>query len=982
VSVQDFSPVSDDEKWGRTRALDSLRNSYDTIPVSVDKDLAGHRHAIPKHVELELKYFQVSKGRKRLVEANLFFSDLCTTQAPRHFGGSPDILDMMNERGILPCDVDINGKIASQGYNLEIHYYPLPWFDLLNRFEFSQSIYFIFYTLIALVICSIGGFVYEVNRLLTKLRHPPRFMGLSLVQLVSRPQLEGLLLAIVPYMAVILTIHSWFSDSSSWFEGMRGAWSDSSKIDARTEMNNSMCRLGSALVVLGFFTIYRTTQVLIPHTPDQISGEGQSAGALKSKRSHFLWISLSIVAVLMCVWEFSYSETFKDNLFRFKVLFQMMQILLDLILSSIMGDRLLAAPLLVSIQMAEMLITCGAHNFVDFTLVFLLEVALNVFQRLLLYPLIKTITVLWPRWKILVSRAVNNRGLTIEEKKRRELEFKKVNEEIEVRTEGIEPLLDSLSIYSMEKIGGMLLPFMCLLLILLYRETEMASRYNINQHDLLYYCLFAFYMIPWMSFVDSLVLSSQELLYGWRMHDYLSFQRWRFANRAHRWILLSQKDESITVSLQNIDLLCFSSQYYFILTLVCIGFGTNMLGLTICLRKKYNFLADPVFPLIVALVILLSELIVQVCILISNIEVDVIYWNGIWRVFEGKGVMDDVIAAKLAIGEGRQEDLEEERQDLIALNSDSFRRKFVDKNRPWILQHLVQLITPRSFQSSGPDNRPLVDYIRNVYSDLQTVGQGARRPGDNSDVSSDDSSDDEFEMRRRWERTPLDGSRLQIAQIWLQKARKRRIFTRTIFGIIDKRKDDHCHSCFQTVSHDSLTAGLAWEGEYSTSAIDDLIHRFEDNYGPEECSPDLWKAFFRKHAMFYTICNDCMRRMHMKSSRGSALHDTIRPEGISSDDETDSQVEEDHTKMDFIIFDPATAEGTMLSRWLSAAREKLGDSDYHRGSNETETAQYLEQLRAKSDRKSMKANRQEFEEEVEISDNARRILLDWLASVR
>ena len=150
-----------------------------------------------------------------------------------------------------------------------------------------------------------------------------------------------------------------------------------------------------------------------------------------------------------------------------------------------------------------------------------------------------------------------------------------------------------------------------------------------------------------------------------------------------------------------------------------------MLGLTICLRKKYNFLADPVFPLIVAIVILWCELIAQICVLISNTKLDFIYWNGIWRVDDEKGVMDDVVAAKLAIAEGRQEDLQEERHDLIALNSEAFRRKFIDKNRPWILQHLVQLITPRSLQSTGPNGRPLVDYIRDVYSDLQTVGEGA-----------------------------------------------------------------------------------------------------------------------------------------------------------------------------------------------------------------------------------------------------------------
>ena len=59
-----------------------------------------------------------------------------------------------------------------------------------------------------------------------------------------------------------------------------------------------------------------------------------------------------------------------------------------------------------------------------------------------------------------------------------------------------------------------MLPFMCLLLMLLYNESEMAVKYNINKFELLYYCLFALYMIPWMSLVDTFILSSQELLYG------------------------------------------------------------------------------------------------------------------------------------------------------------------------------------------------------------------------------------------------------------------------------------------------------------------------------------------------------------------------------------------------------------------------------------------------------------------------------------
>jgi hypothetical protein len=52
-------------------------------------------------------------------------------------------------------------------------------------------------------------------------------------------------------------------------------------------------------------------------------------------------------------------------------------------------------------------------------------------------------------------------------------------------------------------------------------------------------------------------------------------------------------------------------------------------------------------------------------------------WGGIWKVAKLQGTMDDVIASKLAVGEGRQEDLEQERQELLAMNSESFRHKFI-----------------------------------------------------------------------------------------------------------------------------------------------------------------------------------------------------------------------------------------------------------------------------------------------------------------
>merc|ERR1719329_275594 len=92
---------------------------------------------------------------------------------------------------------------------------------------------------------------------------------------------------------------------------------------------------------------------------------------------------------------------------------------------------------------------------------------------------------------------------------------------------------------------------------------------------------------------------------------------------------------------------------------------------------------------------------------------------GIWVRKTLQGTVDDEIAAKLAIGEGRQADLEQERLELQALNSERFRHRFLDRNRPWVLQHLVE-------------------YIRDVYAELLVMGEGARKKDDRSDISSDE----------------------------------------------------------------------------------------------------------------------------------------------------------------------------------------------------------------------------------------------------
>lgn len=59
-----------------------------------------------------------------------------------------------------------------------------------------------------------AAIVWAINRLLTRLRHPPRFHGSMLFRIVSEAPTKGVALALVPVMATVLFIWCWFGADS------------------------------------------------------------------------------------------------------------------------------------------------------------------------------------------------------------------------------------------------------------------------------------------------------------------------------------------------------------------------------------------------------------------------------------------------------------------------------------------------------------------------------------------------------------------------------------------------------------------------------------------------------------------------------------------------------------------------------------------------------------------------------------------------
>merc|ERR1711871_1794974 len=772
--------------------------------------------------------------------------------------------------------------------------------------------------------------------------------------LVAPPPLQGVLLATAPVCAGYAALMAWLIYSKSEqplekpnaynFEGHAGDWQDQAILDIERVEKYRAGRLGASFLFMGMYLTMMGCKMFVPESADDHADDDTMAEVgggdenfdddedemlppsefwtpLLWKRTHLLLFCYGACIALLFIWEFSYSEFYSGAVETWVIVLKFVQMLIDQVLASLLRENLLIAPILVTIEITEIMITMGSDSLTSFILCYFLELLVLILERLYIDPGMKLAAKLMPKWQMMFKRRFQKkRHMTREQRAREEAEWKRINEEIALESEGIEPLLDSYGVYANETCAQIITPFINIHLIVFGQYTEIPKFYNIKAKDLGFYLIFAVMIIPFSLFCDMFLLMAQELNQGWKVYDYVAYQDYRFQVREQRWQMAAWDtlDESIAEPLQAIDMMCFSSQFYFMTTLLAWGNITSMFGISIILRFTYNPFADVALPMLMVGTWALATLMNWLCRKIAD-------QTKLWSRRSLQGTVDDEIAAKLAVGEGRQEDLEAERLELQAMNSERFRHRFLDRSRPWVLQHLVELLTPRTLQMPGADGRPVIEYIRDVYTDLMNLAEGRRRPGDREDISSDEGDDEMLAQRRNWSKAPHSKSSAAILRKWLEHARRRRTLLKLVKGTIERATGDTCALCGRTASSGArMRCDLAVDGRGDDAAIDILIEGFQKDYPGKKFEPTLWTAYFRSHASFITRCSHCIDRVEAaradKIKRHPGAGRATRAKDMSSDDEDD----EDQVVFEPMVVTRSSVEGKVMSKWLNAARRRLG----------------------------------------------------------
>ena len=719
MATDDSEPPLDTSRY------DNLITTQEMIAVSMgpaDDGIQVQKNTVPKKLDFTVEYFQRSKFDKRIITAAIGFDEYLP--AKKHDGE----------------------------YTLSFTLTALNFFNLLNAFAFNNLFYFMLFV-------GIGGFAVAItvifwlfNRIFTRLRYPPKFRFLPYLRIITTPPVVGTCLAMIPFLIGQRTIRAMIV-SMAFFDALPTDLDNLGKTITDDELTKGQNgRMAVCFMIVSLFMLWSCSRIMIPKRNAVLElGEDEEEEVFSQeewKRSHFIIANLAINAVNVALIEFSFTAMYGQMFFVCFLLMKVLHIIIEMMQESFLKEALLCTPASVCLSMTAGLVTIAADDFTDFTLGFFLELFIGLGESVFLDSGIALVSAQWPKLTNAVSQMVmKRRGL-------REI----VQLEAEEEESSLEDLMGFLTGYGVGASSLILTPFFLYFYFDFNPQLQLSFLFGIRQKDLLIYLLFAGVIVIFQFIMDVVLFNTQELFHGWKVYEYMKYARYRFNNRSARWKGMELHfDESISAELRTVDQMCFSSQFYFLLGLGGAGSFLFVLSIEMMLRVNYNMFKDPCFLLLIGIV-------TGGCILVQNVSLFVADVTGVWKVKGTRGFGDNIVPETgdlpFDINVFREgTDRESSRREglggefsLDDITSDSFRHKFLEHNRTWVLDQLSNMLTPRT--------------AKRLQRTIRSGGK-FRGGGGLSDDDSDEGEPVEFGQ------IELSFSSTHIIRSWLTQARQR-----------------------------------------------------------------------------------------------------------------------------------------------------------------------------------------------------------------
>lgn len=366
-----------------------------------------------------------------------------------------------------------------------------------------------------------------------------------------------------------------------------------------------------------------------------------------------------------------------------------------------------------------------------------------------------------------------------------------------------------------------------------YREPfGLPATFGIRQSDMLIYMVFQVMCCGFVPICDILIYHHLELYFGFKIYDYLVYSRYRFLQREARWKPFEDTlDECIEEGLRRLDQVCFSSQYFLMIGVMASGIAYSLIAMQMWLHpgNGYSPFSDPAFIPITCIMIFFYWLMVKM-----------IMWGvNLFRVYR---IKHEDTSWHIQMKEEDEldipgwEDVKGASHEAFVMNqritSDTFRFKFLNYNKTWLINQLPTLLTPRTLRRSRP-------YLINQFARIIN----ARR--------DDISDDDEKDGAQHFKPVALSSSSRNIIRWWLGKARRRLRLRSIVDPLIRRARGMECEQCLSRKQ-------LQVEYEIDT---DKMAEMYDKTYpGDEEVDQIQWKSFWMDNQRYHTICLACLAR--------------------------------------------------------------------------------------------------------------------------
>jgi hypothetical protein len=768
---------------GGQKYVESI-DSFDAfVPVKISRngegnDCNGPLQCFPRKMTLEISYHQIDKTTQRIVDANLKLEDF--------------------DRNSLEKKYDINLK-----------FYPLNYQQLIVKFVFSRSIFLLLFSLIGIFTVGMSLGYWLVVRLTTQIENPPKLRFISTLSLILPPAVIGFVLGMIPIVLVTAAVylmldgHSIFIPSSAGVTFKELFWSFFKNIPAHYKHVNSIetqnqeiirrGRLGISFTAIATASIFEGSEMFIirqdPRLDRSDAGRKeqqrqQTLDILKWKRSNLIFTSMMMGLFLVMIVECSYHYLFGVYIWEAILILKILSNLVGIFVDNHLGESLLSAPIMTSMSLIESTITLSAVDFIDFLLSYIVGFGFMLLERMYISPYLSTV-IDWLHGMAFECSYFAKRLLFKYFSSLNKIENHGTKQAQNSQKQGgtIEPIINSYGSYCLETFSLLYSPYIIILLMLFRDEIEMPTRYGIKEQDLEYYALFAILIIPFQVTSDVFLQAAMELFHGWKIHDYLVFARHKFLQRETSWKgNEGTLDECLDHSVQTLDSMCFSSQFYMMMTIHINGIVYMVLGIEMISRAKYNMFGDPAMPAIIFLVFAIIRI-------VKFAAPWLIYISGIWNVNGEKRswysrINDEDKNFKLPDWEGMVGGATEMSYEMSKrLLSPSFRHKFIKNNRQWLIEQLPTILKPQTLSRGQPSL--LTSQLMRVMQNLDRV------------ISSDSSDDvDADQIPNMSEFPKLPKSSDLLLKDWVREAKRRLAMKNAVKNFIENARGSFCINCF------------------------------------------------------------------------------------------------------------------------------------------------------------------------------------------